>query len=96
MPDWTFITKHGAVLSLIDRRSKITAREIAAELGITERSVHRIIKDLEKADYIKKRKKGRTNSYKVNGKKSLRRKHLRQTPVGDLLKLLDGKEPPTS
>lgn len=39
MPAWTFITKHGAVLSLVASQPQITDREIAAELGITERSV---------------------------------------------------------
>jgi DNA-binding CsgD family transcriptional regulator len=41
MSEWTFITRHGAVLALIGQHSRITAREIASRLGITERYVRR-------------------------------------------------------
>ena len=47
MSQWTFITNHGAVLSLVAERGQITAREIGYKLDLTERSVHRIISDLE-------------------------------------------------
>ena len=51
MPSWTFITNHGAVLTLIAEREQVTARAIADNLNITERSVHRIITDLENEGY---------------------------------------------
>jgi len=88
MSTWTFITNHGAVLALIGQHGQITAREIATELGITERSVMRIIKDLETEGYIQKEREGRVNRYKVNTQAPLRRQDTRDIIVNDLLKVL--------
>jgi len=46
MAGWTFITNHGAVLIFSANHGKVRVIDIALELGITERSVHRIITDL--------------------------------------------------
>jgi DNA-binding transcriptional ArsR family regulator len=92
MSTWTFITNHGAVLALIGHHKEITAREIAARLDITERSVMRIIKDLEEAGYISIRRKGRVNHYQVNTRLPLRRSESRDVVVGDLLKVLTLEE----
>lgn len=88
MPNWTFITNHGAVLALIAEHGQITAREIAAELGITERSVHRIISDLEAEGYITRTRRGRVNQYQVNHDLPLRRIERRDVAVRELLKVL--------
>ena len=93
MATWTFITNHGAVLALITERGQVTAREIATELEITERSVHRIITDLESEGYIERRREGRVNLYKVNHDLPLRQAVVRATVIGDILKvLLEGRE----
>ena len=63
---WTFITNHGLVLSYLDHHPSHTAREIADNVGITERTTHKIISDLEAAGYIELRKKGRRNIYSVS------------------------------
>ena len=91
MSSWTFITNHGAVLAIIGQHDRITAREIAAELEITERSVLRIIKDLEADGYINKQRIGRTNRYKVNREAPLRRKAGRDVVVGALLRVLSNE-----
>ena len=88
---WTFITNHAAVLTLLDREKNLTAREIALALGITERSVIRIIKDLEADGYISKRKEGRKNRYTVNADLPLRRNDQREVPVYDLIQLISRK-----
>ena len=89
---WTFITNHAAVLTLLDHEKHLTAREIAMALAITERSVLRIIKDLESAGYIAKRKEGRENRYTVNRDLPLRRDDQREVSVYELLKLISRKE----
>lgn len=86
---WTFITNHGAVLALIGQSEKVTAREIAARLGITERTVLRIIKDLETEGYIQIKKDGRVNKYTVNMDQPLRRSDQRDNKVAELLGVLD-------
>ena len=88
MTTWTFITNHGAVLAAMAEHVEITAREIASQLGITERSVHRIISELEAEGYVQKRRVGRVNRYKVNHELPLRRTDRRDTAVGALLKIL--------
>ena len=96
MASWSFITNHGAVLSLVARHNQITAREIASQLGITERSVLRIISDLETEGYLERTRDGRVNYYQVNHDLPLRRPELRDTAVGELLHLLrapDDEEP---
>lgn len=88
MASWSFITNHGAVLSLVARENQITARDIAAQLGITERSVLRIISDLEAEGYLERARDGRVNFYRVNRDLPLRRPELKDTAVGELLNLL--------
>lgn len=85
---WTFITNHAVVLTLLNREERLTSREIASALGITERSVIRIIKDLEAEGYITKRREGRENRYTVNTEMPLRRDDQREVPVYELLRLI--------
>ncbi|MBI4203297.1 MAG: MarR family transcriptional regulator [Chloroflexi bacterium] len=91
MPHWTFVTNHGAVLALLSHHRQVTAREIAVELHITERSVHRIISDLEGEGYIERQRQGRVNLYVVNHDLSLRRPESRDIIVNDLIWVLNQK-----
>ena len=88
MSGWAFITNHGAVLALIAEHGQITVREIAARLGITERSVHRIIADLEAEGYIQKGRNGRLNWYEVDHDMPIRHREVLDIPVGRLLDVL--------
>ncbi len=85
---WTFITNHAAVLTSLDREEHLTSREIAMALGITERTVIRIIKDLVSAGYVTKRREGRENRYTINTSLPLRRNDQREVHVHELLKLI--------
>ena len=89
---WAFITNHAAVLIILDRDEQITAREISLELGITIRTVYRIIRDLEQAGYINKQKEGRENSYTINKSLPLRRNGQREIHVYDFLQLISNKK----
>jgi DNA-binding MarR family transcriptional regulator len=89
---WTFLTNHAAVLTSLDREENLTSREIALALGITERSVIRIIKDLESAGFITKRKEGRANRYIINKDLPLRRIDQREVHVRELLQLISCKK----
>jgi DNA-binding Lrp family transcriptional regulator len=88
MSTWSFVTNHGGVLILVAKYPQITAREIAGHLGITERSVLRIISDLEAEGYLKRTRDGRVNSYEVKADLPLRRPELREVVVGELLNAL--------
>lgn len=92
---WTFITNHAAVLLLISHFQQITSREIAGRLDITERSVQRIIRDLEAAGYVTRRKVGRVNHYQVDPKLPLRREDQPSIQILDLLEILEPGPPPS-
>lgn len=87
-PKWTFITNHGLVLSYIFQNSTSTAREIANHIGVTERTTHKIISDLEVAGYIKRQKIGRRNVYNVDPQLPLRHHTKTDIVVEDLLESL--------
>ena len=91
MSNWTFITNHGAVLAMVADRGQITSREIAATLGITERTVLRIIGDLEDGEYLRRYKDGRQNYYKVDTEQPLRRDEASHVTAGDLVELLNAR-----
>ena len=90
-PRWTFITNHGLVLSFIFHNSRSTAREIANYIGVTERTTHKIISDLEVAGYIERRKEGRRNVYRVNPSLPLRHHTKQDVMVDELLEALTNK-----
>ena len=88
LPKWTFITNHGLVLSYIFHNPTSTAREIANYIGVTERTTHKIISDLEEAGYIRRRKIGRRNVYSVDPQLPLRHHTKTDVMVEDLLESL--------
>jgi predicted ArsR family transcriptional regulator len=85
--EWTFITSHGAVLSVIAKHGKIKALDIALEIGITERSVRRIIADLLTEGYINKKTEGGINRYYIRPQLSLRRPEMRDIKVNDFIQV---------
>jgi predicted ArsR family transcriptional regulator len=88
MRKWTFVTNHAVVLSYLAKHPSITARQLALEIGITERAVRTIIADLEGEGYIVKAKEGRGVRYSVKSAKPLRHCTQMDQEVGKLLKLL--------
>jgi DNA-binding transcriptional ArsR family regulator len=91
VPEWAFLTNHSLVLSLLAKRSRITAREVSAAIGITERAVRKIIADLDGAGYITKKKEGRRLRYRIDPDLSLRHETCREFAVGDFLEALGWK-----
>ena len=71
---WRFLSNHSYVLICLARNSDRSMREVALEIGITERAVQRIVQDLAAARYLKKVRRGRKNHYEVDA--SLPMRHL--------------------
>lgn len=88
MGEWKFVTNHALVLCLIAQQPRITAREIAATVGITEKTTRNIISDLEADEYITKTKEGRRLRYSVDPEMPLRHEMNEDRAVGDLLEVL--------
>ena len=91
MSECALLTSHGLTLLTLADKPEATTREIANDLGITERSVQKIVSDLHSADYIKKDKVGRRNRYEVNHEKPLSHTLKRDKTVGNLLAELAGR-----
>ena len=65
-------------------------RDIAASLGITERTAYGIVTDLAEAGYIAKQKNGRRNRYQIQAHLPLPEPTRRERTVGEVLALLAG------
>jgi DNA-binding MarR family transcriptional regulator len=85
---WTFLSNHAHTLLLIAGDPEIRLRDIAEQVGITERAVQRIVADLEAERYIEREKFGRRNRYHVNPKLPLRHPIEAHQTVGALMELI--------
>ena len=92
MANWGFLTSHARVLMCIAHDPGARLRDIAARLGITERSVHGIITDLTEAGYVVKQKDGRRNRYQIQAHLPLPEPTSRERTVGEILALLAGTD----
>ena len=86
---WTFLTNHSHVLVLLARNPSMVLREVAQQVGVTERAVQRIIADLEAADIVVREKLGRQNHYQIRANHALRHPVESHRTIGDLLALLN-------
>ena len=94
MTEWSFLTNHARVLVCIAHDPGVRLRDIAATVGITERSAHSIVTDLTAAGYVVKKKDGRRNRYEVQSHLPLREARTRERTIGDVLDVLVGSELP--
>jgi len=85
---WTFLTNHAHVLICLTRNPTLRIRDLAAEVGITERSVQGIIGDLEEAGCLLRIREGRRNRYEVMGDVPMRHQVECAHTVGELLEAL--------
>ena len=87
---WRFITNHTQVLLCIYGNHETRLRDIAIEVGITERAAQRIVADLVDDGYITRHRTGRRNHYKINRDRDRAMRHPAQLgfEIGPLLDLL--------
>jgi hypothetical protein len=88
--DWSFLTNHARVLLCIAHDPGARLRDIAASLGITERSAHGIITDLAEAGYVVKHRDGRRNRYQIQAHLPLPETTSREPAIGEVLAVLLG------
>jgi hypothetical protein len=85
---WRFVTNHAHVLACIAEDPTMRLKDIAATVGITERSAAQIVTDLEQAGYLTKTRDGRRNKYELHGELPLRHPQHRHHTVGELIRFL--------
>ena len=88
MASWTFLTHHARVLLCVAHDPGVRLRDIAASLGITERSAFGIIANLVEAGYVIKEKDGRRNRYHIQAHLPLPELARQERTVGAVLALL--------
>jgi DNA-binding Lrp family transcriptional regulator len=82
---WTFLSNYSHVLICLATDPQMRMRDVALQVGITERAVQRIIADLEASAVIKRTRAGRQNSYEIDLGAPLRHPLESHRNVGDLL-----------
>jgi len=98
MERWSFLTNHARALVCIAKDPGLRLRDIAAALGITERSVYGIVADLTDAGYVLKERDGRRNRYRIQKHLPLGDSISREAAIGEVLDVLvesDGGGRPT-
>jgi predicted ArsR family transcriptional regulator len=89
MGDWTFFSNHGHVLVCLARDRDARLRDVAVQVGITERAVQKIVRDLQDEGFLEVRKHGRRNRYRINNRKALRHSLQSGCTVGQLIALMN-------
>jgi DNA-binding transcriptional ArsR family regulator len=84
-PGWTFLSNHGHVLVCLTRDPAVRVRDVATQVGISERAVLRILGELEAAGYVRRTREGRRSRYAVQAELPLRHPVEAQRSVGDLV-----------
>jgi DNA-binding transcriptional ArsR family regulator len=92
MSDWSFLTNHARVLLCIARDPGVRLRDIAATLGITERTAFGVVADLTEAGYVIKERDGRRNRYEVQHHLPLAEPTSEERTIGEVLELLGGRD----
>lgn len=92
-PAWTFLTNHAHVLLCIARDPEALMRDIARDVGITERAVQKIVADLEASGHITHEREGRRNRYSLRPARRLRHPIEAHRSVADLIALLPASPP---
>jgi DNA-binding transcriptional ArsR family regulator len=90
---WTFLTNHAAVLVCIYRGTvlrgaPVRVRDIAADVGVNERTVQNVLRDLEASGYIIRQRVGNRTHYRIHADLPLRGPADQDVAVGTLLDIL--------
>ncbi len=93
MATWTFLSNHGRALLCIAHDPGVRLRDVATELGITERGAFGIVADLTESGHVVKTKQGRRNRYSVRTELPLPEPTQSQRSLGEVLELLTSPPP---
>ena len=84
MANWSFLASHARVLLSIAHDPGVRLRDIAASLGITERSAYGIVAELAEAGYVVRQKDGRRNRYQIQAHLPLPETTSQQHAIGEV------------
>jgi predicted ArsR family transcriptional regulator len=84
---WTFLTNHGHVLLAVAADPDVRVADLAARVGITQRGTLAILRDLEEAGYVRRRRVGRRTHYEVVRHRPFRHPSIADHEIDELLAL---------
>ncbi len=90
--EWTFLSNHGHVLTALGHDPQARTRDVAQSVGITERAVQLIVRELVDQGYLEIEKVGRRNRYLVIPGTHLRHPLESRVTVGEFLNLIVGPD----
>jgi predicted ArsR family transcriptional regulator len=85
---WTFLTNHAQVLLCLAQDPGVRLRDVAGQVGITERATQRILAELIDAGYVKAERVGRRNNYTIDRDHAMRHNAQVGFEIGALLDAL--------
>jgi predicted transcriptional regulator len=85
--EWTFLSNYAHVLICLHKNPDILLREVAIQVGITERAVQAIVRNLADSNILEKVKSGRRNRYTINRDQKLRHPLEAHHSINELLQL---------
>jgi predicted ArsR family transcriptional regulator len=92
-PSWTFLTNHAQVLLAVAQNPDVRLRDVADDVGITERAAQRILTDLVEAGYVHRHRQGRRNHYRINPNAPMRHPAQEGIKISGLLDSLQRSSP---
>jgi PAS domain S-box-containing protein/diguanylate cyclase (GGDEF)-like protein len=96
MARWGLFTNHMHVLTALAQRPDLRLREIAQEVGITERGTHRIISELVEEGYLTRERIGSRNRYEIHEDLALRHPLHARCSLGQVMRVLSAGEEPSA
>ena len=85
---WTYLTNHFHVLLVLFKEPDSRIRDMASQVGITERAVQKILAELIESGVISVEKRGRRNHYTIDEDVHLKHPLESKHNVGALLRIL--------
>lgn len=93
MSKWTLFSNHGHVLVVLSRDPDARLRDVAQVVGITERAVQKIVRDLQDGGLVSVTKQGRRNRYRLHPNQPLRHTLEAHCTTGELLDMVNRDAP---
>ncbi len=84
----TLLTTHALVLLCIARNGEAQLRDLAEQVGVTERTAQTVVADLVRAGYLTRTRVGRRNVYEINRQRPLEHPLTAASKIGELIEAL--------
>jgi len=86
---WMFLSTHGLVLVALAHNPQQTMRYLAETVGVTERTVQSVVRDLVDGGYVIRIRVGRRNVYRLDATRPMRHPENARHDVAALLQALE-------